>query len=206
MKTIVFYIVSTFTQVTVLSQYDSIVLTSIYNTRLHVVDSLSSLEEYMRSEFVVESSSGLPYTGMALKFYGNNGIDTLNFFNGVMNGVQKQYTRDSKSGNFYLRNIEFWSQIERITICNTVGYNYKKRYGYIIFYDDSARYYSFWFDYYTKSKKIVLKKREGLSPRKIKKRSRVKFKSLNEFQNYMASYPTVFETCVLIKLFDEIGR
>jgi hypothetical protein len=64
-------------------------------------------------------------------------------------------------------------------------------------------YYSFWFDYYTKSKKIILKKREGLSPRKIKKRTRIKFKSLGEFKNYMASYPTVFEMCVLIKLFDE---
>lgn len=206
MKTIVFYIVSTFTQVTVLSQYDSIVLTSIYNTRLHVVDSLSSLEEYMRSEFVVESSSGLPYTGMALKFYGNNGIDTLNFFNGVMNGVQKHYYRDKKSDTFYLGSIEYWNQIERTSIHNIVWPN-KKRYGYMNFYDFSKdKYYSFWFDYYPKTKKIILKKREGLSPRKIKKRSRVKFKSLNEFKNYMASYPTVFETCVLIKLFDEIGR
>jgi hypothetical protein len=186
-----------------LSQYDSIVFRSIYNTKLHIVDSLSSLEDYMRSEFVVESSSGVPYTGMALKFYGNNGIDTLNFFNGVMNGVQKHYSRDSKSDTFYLRSIEYWNQMERITICNIVWYKNKKRYGYIIFYDDSAMYYSFWFDYYTKSKKIILKKREGLSPRKIKKRTRIKFKSLGEFKNYMASYPTVFEMCVLIKLFDE---
>ena len=201
MKTIILLIFGTFTSLRVLSQHDSIVFKSISNTRLHQLASKMYLKENMSSEYYVETSNGLPYTGVAIAYFKNEPTDTMNLVNGVKHGFQKSYRFHEETSERRLWVIEYIDQINRIKLVIQNKYN-GVRSGYIVHFDEESNN-SFWFDYYPKKNKIVLKKSERVGAKRRKKKTREKFKSLDEFRNYMKAYPIVYDKCVEMKFFDE---
>lgn len=202
MKVIVFVIIS-FIFKWSYTQIEQITIKSFENETLCSVDSLSVIDKFMLSEYIVYCESLKPFSGVAIKTYASKGVDSLIFENGVKHGLQKSYIQNNDKGNLNLVSIEYYDQINRTRISITNNQNLRIRFGSVSFHTGKI-YYSFIFRYNVDTQKVVLKKRvkQYKSPQsKIKKLSKCRFNSLDDFEAYISQYQTIFKQCQTMNFF-----
>lgn len=182
---------------------EQITIKSFDNEILCSVDSLSVIDQFMLSEYLVYCNSLKPFSGVAIKKYANKGVDTLVFENGIKQGLQKSYIQNNDKGKLTLVSIEYFDQINRTRISITNNQSSKIRFGSVSFYTEQ-KFYSFIFRYNVDTQKVVLKnrvKQYKYPHSKKKKLSRCRFNSLDDFEAYLSQYQTIFKQCQSMNFF-----
>ncbi len=161
---------------------------------LFKIDSLSLKKDHYFSVFCIDSISQVPYSGKAVKLYGINVIDSMNFKDGYLDGWLKSYSKNNNK--WTLKKLEFYNQYDNIFISNFLTEDLRPHLAIIKFETKNLSYYS---EINYKKKRIIL--RQTILSYNKKEVRKLSFKTTSELENYLKGFEPSYEYCKLAGLF-----
>jgi len=154
------------------------------------VDSLSFDEKHLTSGYYVDSISGQGYTGLAVIFYGEKALDSLELVDGYLDGWKKTYRFDNEGQE--LGYLIYTNQIRKINISSPAGNSKLKRYSaFSRYYTSQAYYYNEII--YKPSGKILIKQKIITKSESNKKK--IRLNSFEELDCFFSHHIPIYKYC-----------